>query len=126
MRGCGWMLGLLALPTAAMAAEPVGVKFWGFVEKDDTHIVSYYLTVPPGETAKLEMGSGFRLEFVAAGEDGARGQSEVRLFDARGRRVHEKIAEGHAPMNVSGAYTICRGNVTYISPAPSEPAGCED
>lgn len=126
MRSLWAWAGLCAMAvTAANAAEPTGVKFWGYVEKDDAHIVSYYLTVPPGESATLEMKNGFRLEMVAASTT-AGAESEIKVYDERGKLLHERTVPGPAPANVSGAYSLCRGSLAFISPAPSEPSGCED
>ncbi|MBD8527091.1 hypothetical protein [Pseudomarimonas arenosa] len=120
------MLAASVLSANALAAEPDGTKFWGSVVVDDQHIVSYYLTVPPGERAALSLGSGYSLQFESAPNGGSSGEAKVSLLDKKSKPLHERSMPGASPMNLSGAYAVCRGSVVYISPAPSEPASCDD
>jgi hypothetical protein len=96
------------------------------VQRDEAHIVSYYVTVPPGETATLTLGNGYRIEMQAASADGADDTSSVKLFDKSKKPLHERSEKGNSPMNVSGSYAICRGSVVFISPAPTEAPTCDE
>ena len=110
----------------ALAAEKDGTKFWGSVVVDDQHIISYYITVPPGQKANLSLSSGYSLAFEAAPSDGGNAEAKIALLDKKSKPIHERSLPGTSPLNVSGAYAVCRGSVIFISPAPSEPAGCEE
>lgn len=117
----------LALPLAsAHAEEPIGTKFWGAVQVDADHIVSYYITVPPGQKSTLTMDSGYRLEFESAPAGSTPGPVSIKLFDKSRKALHERSDQGNSPMNLSGSYAVCRGNVVFISPAPTEVPTCDD
>lgn len=122
-----WMcLAAVLVSANGVAAEADGTKFWGSVVVDDQHIISYYVTVPPGEKAELALSSGYKLEFDAAPNGGKNGEAKVVLLDKKSKPIHERSLPGSSPMNFSGAYAVCRGSVIYISPAPTEPAGCDE
>ncbi len=122
------LLGSISLAMAPIAnanTEADGTKFWGSVQRDDAHIVSYYLTVPPGETATLTLGNGYRLEMRAASSDDANPASSIKVYDKSKQPLHERTQDGQSPMNVSGSYAICSGSVVFISPAPTEAPTCD-
>ncbi len=122
-----WIAGalLVAAPLGA-STEEQGTKFWGHLQRDADHLVSYYLTVPPGQTATLSLDNGYRLELHAASAEGDGDASSVKLYDKAKKELHARTEPGRSPMNVSGSYAICRGSLVFISPAPTEAPGCDD
>ena len=100
------------------------VRFSGSVQRDNGATTSFDIAVPAGKTSKLILPDGSALEFSAAANHDSPSQSVVRLLDPSGKQLHSETAPGNAPASKSVSYSICNGQVRFVSPAPAEPIAC--
>lgn len=115
---------LLSSSLAASAAMPEQVQFVGSLQQDDLTPVTFDLRLPSKQSATLGLADGSMLELVtpggAANPDGA----SIRLLSPAGEVMHTATVPDPSLASTSFAYRICKGQVTYINPAPAVVADC--
>jgi len=114
---------LSGVSVGAFAGTAQSVQFSGLVRNDNSVPVRFDLQVPATQHAAIMLNDGSKLEFFTPGSSGHAKEAQVRLISSAGKTLHEATYPG-AVASHSLDYLVCKGKVTYISPAPSKLPSC--
>ena len=112
------------ISVGAFASSTQSMQFSGLVRNDNTVPVRFDLHIPATQHATLLLGDGSKLEFFTRGSPGHAKAAEVQLISAAGNVLHTATYPGSSASR-SLDYLVCKGKVTYISPAPSAAPSCD-
>jgi uncharacterized protein (TIGR01244 family) len=108
--------------TPASTSTPSQIQFSGFVRKNTSAPVTFNLGIPSRQTAVLQLADGSKLELATADSTNTSDGTRIRFVSATGKVLHTATAPNSA--NISFAYLVCKGRVTYISPVPNPAPAC--
>ena len=116
---------LTGVSLAASAAAPERVQFTGTVQQDGAAPVSLDLQLPSRQVATLRLSDGSSLELATPGSAASPDTARVRLVSPSGEVMHTATIPDAGIISTSSAYLVCKGEVTYISPAPAVSPACD-
>ena len=109
---------------AASAATPERVQFVGSVQHDDMAPISFDLQLPSRQATVLQLADGSTLELATPGAPVSPEGASIRLLSPSGQVLHSATVPDPGMASKSFAYRVCRGQVTYLSPAPAVVPAC--
>lgn len=114
---------LSGISIGAFAGTAQSVQFSGLLRNGNSVPVRFDIQIPATQHATLLLSDGFKLEFFTAGSPGHAKAAQVRLISAAGKTLHTGTYPGSVASR-SLNFLVCKGKVTYISPAPSKLPSC--
>jgi hypothetical protein len=115
---------MCSVPFTAFAAAPARGQFTGAVQQDGEFPVSIDLHLPAQQTASLHLADGSVLELATAGSSTSPDSARIRLLAPDGQVMHTAVIPDVGTTSISFAYRVCKGQATYMSPAPAELPAC--
>lgn len=95
----------------------------GLVLEDDKELVRFSLAFPADQSIGLDIGDALRLAITGPSAEAP--ITIIRLLSGDGKVLHTAQTEGSNPEKISLAYRICKGEVTYMGPAPTVVPSCD-
>lgn len=118
------ILTTLTLCGAAAAASATDYRVEAALQVDAQAPASVTLSVSSGNTVEAALGPRQKLELSTVRGAGGE-QLRIRLLDTSGARpVEMHVTETNHPYRRIG-YGVCKGTVTFMSPASDIPFKCE-
>lgn len=102
------------LSGAIAASATPHAQFNGYFTDEGATEHAFGIAVPLKGTSTIKLSDAYSLELHAASAN----RSVAKLIDVDGTVVHESETLGPIDLRPSFAYQVCRGAVTFMSPAP--------
>ena len=115
---------LISVSFAASAAVPERVQFTGTVQTDESTPVALDLQLPSRQAATIRLSDGSSLELATPGSTASPDGALIRLVSPPGDVMHTATIPDSGVISASFAYLVCKGEVTYMSPAPVVVPAC--
>ena len=109
---------------AASASTPERVQFMGSVQQDGITPVTFDLQLPSKQAVTIQLSDGSTLELATPGNSASPDGARIRLLSPTGQVLHTATVPDPGMASTSFAYRVCKGQVTYMSPAPAAVPAC--
>lgn len=124
MKVAAALLSLCCVSFSSSAVAPQRVQFTGTLQRDALPAVAVDLQLPSSQAATLQLSSGYTLELTTPGNPSSPDGPRIKLLSPDGKVMHTASVPDPGVASISFAYRVCAGQVTYMSPAPTQVTGC--